>query len=63
MSSITSKALPAKKKGNEFAKAVQFVRKDSTARCSGAKSKPMTTEEVTFRAFRRTYNRLHPRNA
>jgi hypothetical protein len=65
MSSITRKASTTKKKsnGNGTAKAGRFVTTNSTARRSSAKSKPMTTEEVTLRAFRRTYNRLHPRKA
>jgi hypothetical protein len=64
MSSISRKASPIKKKGNGngTAKAGRFDTKTSPAR-RNSKSKPMTTEEVTLRAFRRTYNRLHPRKA
>jgi hypothetical protein len=63
MSSLSKKASSAKKKGNGDAKTGQYVAKDSSARRS-AKTKPMTaTEEVTLRAFRRTYDRLHPRKA
>ena len=62
MSSITRKAPTTTKKGNGSAKAGRFVTKNPDAR-RASKSKPMTTEEVTLRAFRRTYNRLHPRKA
>lgn len=63
MSSLSKKASSANKKGNGTAKTGQYASKDSSARRS-AKPKPMTaTEEVTLRAFRRTYDRLHPRKA
>jgi len=57
MSSITKKAPTAKKKGNGSATT------NSTARRTSSKAKPLTTEEVTLRAFRRTYSRLHSRKA
>jgi hypothetical protein len=63
MSSIRRKATTAKKKGNGSAKRGRSAVADSTARRTSSKAKPMTTEEVTLRAFRRTYNRLHPRKA
>jgi hypothetical protein len=62
MSSITRKASTTKKKGNGSAKVGRSAAKNPTAR-RAAKGKPMSTEEVTLRAFRRTYNRLHPRKA
>jgi hypothetical protein len=63
VSSITKKAPTNKKKGNGSAKTGRFVATNSTARRSSPKSKSATTEEVTLRAFRKTYNRLHSRKA
>lgn len=63
MLSLAKKASSANKKGHRTAKTSQFMTKDSSTQRS-AKTKPMTTtEEVTLRAFRRTYDRLHPRKA
>jgi hypothetical protein len=63
MSSITRKTPTTKKKGNGSAKAGKFVAMNSPARRTRTKSKPAMTEEVTLRAFRKTYDRLHPRKA
>jgi hypothetical protein len=63
MSSTTRKVSTTKKKGNGSAKTGRSATANSTARRSSSKAKPMTTEEVTLCAFRRTYDRLHPRKA
>lgn len=62
MASVLKRTLLKKGKVGKFAQTGRLITAKAKER-RNSKDEQATTEEVTLRAFRRTYDRLHPRKA